>query len=100
MLTVPTLPCHIRRVPRCAFRAGGNQAGGCAAGDLLFTLVQGLQPAKDCAKITGMLLEMTEAEILHILEDRDALTKKARAHLPYQIQSVSNGVEDLLTPLP
>lgn len=50
----------------------------CAAGDLLFTLVQGLQPAKDSAKITGMLLEMTEPEILHILEDRAALIKKAR----------------------
>lgn len=62
----------------------GNIAGaiwvfGCAAGDLLFTLVQRLQPAKDSAKITGMLLEMTEPEILHILEDRDALIKKACA---------------------
>lgn len=46
-------------------------------GDRLFTLVQGLQPDKDSAKITGMLLEMSEAEILHILEDSDALVQKA-----------------------
>ncbi|BDA44764.1 probable polyadenylate-binding protein, cytoplasmic and nuclear [Coccomyxa sp. Obi] len=45
-------------------------------GDRLFTLVQGLQPDKDSAKITGMLLEMSEAEILHILEDSDALVQK------------------------
>ena len=50
---------------------------GCGAGDRLFTLVQGLQPDKDSAKITGMLLEMSEAEILHILEDSDALVQKA-----------------------
>ncbi|CAL8469500.1 g9041 [Coccomyxa elongata] len=50
-------------------------------GDRLFTLVQGLQPDKDSAKITGMLLEMSEAEILHILEDSDALVQKVNEAL-------------------
>lgn len=55
----------------------GYQEFCCAVGDRLFTLVQGLQPDKDSAKITGMLLEMSEAEILHILDDSDALVQKA-----------------------
>lgn len=49
----------------------------CWAGDALFTAVQALHPEKDSAKVTGMLLEMTEPEILRILEDPDALAKKA-----------------------
>jgi polyadenylate-binding protein len=44
-------------------------------GESLFPLVQGIAP-QHAGKLTGMLLEMDNAEILHLLEDSDAL--KAR----------------------
>jgi polyadenylate-binding protein len=46
-----------------------------AIGDRLFTLVQVQQP-EHAAKITGMLLEMDNSELLEILEQPDVLTSK------------------------
>lgn len=50
----------------------------CAAGDALFPAVSELQPEHG-AKVTGMILEMSEAEILHVLAKPPALRAKVGA---------------------
>lgn len=48
-------------------------------GERLFPLIQGMYP--DLAgKITGMLLEIDNSELLHMLESRDSL--KAKVNIP------------------
>lgn len=44
-------------------------------GDSLYPLVKQLEPF-DTAKVTGMLLEMDQTEVLHLLESPDALRAK------------------------
>lgn len=44
-------------------------------GDSLYPLVKQLEPV-DTAKVTGMLLEMDQTEVLHLLESPDALRAK------------------------
>ena len=44
-------------------------------GDSLYALVKQLEPV-DTAKVTGMLLEMDQTEVLHLLESPDALRAK------------------------
>jgi len=44
-------------------------------GERLFPLIQDKHPGV-AGKVTGMLLEMDNAEILHLLEDRDLLTSR------------------------
>ncbi|XP_050214474.1 polyadenylate-binding protein 5-like [Mercurialis annua] len=44
-------------------------------GDHLYPLVERLQP-EHVAKVTGMLLEMDQTEVLHLIESPDALKKK------------------------
>lgn len=44
-------------------------------GEQLFPLVERLQP-DHTGKVTGMLLEMDQTEVLHLIESPDALNKK------------------------
>lgn len=44
-------------------------------GENLYPLVEQLEP-ESAAKVTGMLLEMDQTEVLHLLESPDALKAK------------------------
>lgn len=44
-------------------------------GEQLYPLVERLEP-RNVSKVTGMLLEMDQTEILHLIESPDALKKK------------------------
>lgn len=44
-------------------------------GESLYPLVDQLEP-ENAAKVTGMLLEMDQTEVLHLLESPDALKAK------------------------
>jgi polyadenylate-binding protein len=44
-------------------------------GEQLYPLVERLEP-DHVAKVTGMLLEMDQTEVLHLIESPDALKKK------------------------
>jgi len=46
-------------------------------GEKLFPLVQLQQPSL-AGKITGMLLEMDDSELLHLLESSEALSEKIK----------------------
>ena len=46
-------------------------------GERLFPLIQSTHP-DEAGKITGMLLEIDNAELLHMLESRDALAAKTQ----------------------
>ena len=49
-------------------------------GEALYPLVDAVEPASS-AKITGMLLEMDQSEVLHLIESPDALTSKVQEAL-------------------
>ena len=44
-------------------------------GEALYPLVEALEP-QSAAKVTGMLLEMDQSEVLHLIEDKGALSSK------------------------
>jgi len=44
-------------------------------GEALYPLVEALEP-QAAAKVTGMLLEMDQSEVLHLIEDKGALSSK------------------------
>ena len=46
-------------------------------GEALYPLVEG-KDATNAAKITGMLLEMDQSEVLHLIESPDALSSKVQ----------------------
>lgn len=46
-------------------------------GEALYPLVDAVEPASS-AKITGMLLEMDQSEVLHLIEDSKALSDKVQ----------------------
>ena len=49
-------------------------------GEALYPLVDAIEPASS-AKITGMLLEMDQSEVLHLIEDPGALQAKVQEAL-------------------
>ena len=53
-------------------------------GERLFPLIQGMYPNM-AGKITGMLLEMDNAELLHMLESTDALRLKVKTENVFNV---------------
>lgn len=47
-------------------------------GERLFRLIQKFKIPQLASKITGMLLELDNSEILHLIESNDALRSKVR----------------------
>jgi len=72
-------------------------------GEALYPLVEACEPAA-AAKVTGMLLEMDQSEVLHLIEDQGALNAKvgeamhvlrAAGQAPEQVSTVADGVANL-----
>ena len=55
-------------------------------GERLFPLIQAMQP-EAAGKITGMLLEIDNTELLHMLESRDSL--KAKVGFPASVSALT-----------
>ena len=73
-------------------------------GENLYPLVEQLEP-EAAAKVTGMLLEMDQTEVLHLLESPDALKAKVAEamdvlrNVSQQLQQQSGGVANQLAGL-
>ena len=72
------------RRPHAGRAARGTQLPNASAdqqrmllGEALYPLVDAVEPASS-AKITGMLLEMDQSEVLHLIEDSKALSDKVQ----------------------
>ena len=69
-------------------------------GENLYPLVEQLEPEM-AAKVTGMLLEMDQTEVLHLLESPDALKAKVAEamevlrNVAQQQQQATNAVDQL-----
>mmetsp|Transcript_15012 Transcript_15012/g.38182 ORF Transcript_15012/g.38182 Transcript_15012/m.38182 type:complete len:649 (+) Transcript_15012:358-2304(+) len=72
-------------------------------GEALYPLVEAVEPAA-AAKVTGMLLEMDQSEVLHLIEDQAALNAKVAEAMhvlrqagqaPDQVSQVADGVASL-----
>ena len=72
-------------------------------GEALYPLVEAVEPAA-AAKVTGMLLEMDQSEVLHLIEDQGALNAKVgeamhvlrqAGQAPEQVSTVADGVANL-----
>lgn len=61
-------------------------------GEQLFPLVERIERG-NAAKVTGMLLEMDQTEVLHLIESPDALKKKVSEAMDV-LRSVSGSVGD------
>ena len=48
-------------------------------GERIFPLIEAMYPGQEAGKITGMLLEMDNAELLMMLESRDLLQTKVHS---------------------
>ena len=59
-------------------------------GESLYPMVDAIEP-KLAAKVTGMLLEMDQAEVLHLIEDKMALTLKVAEAKAVLLQAVAEG---------
>ncbi|KAG8660713.1 polyadenylate-binding protein 3 isoform X2 [Manihot esculenta] len=64
-------------------------------GDHLYPLVKRLQP-DHVAKVTGMLLEMDQTEVLHLIESPDALKKKVAEAMQVLREAGASPVGDQL----
>ena len=53
-------------------------------GERLFPLIQGLFPDM-AGKITGMLLEIDNSELVHMLEHKESLSSKVHKYLNFLI---------------
>ncbi|CAI9261327.1 unnamed protein product [Lactuca saligna] len=58
-------------------------------GESLYPLVDQLEP-ENAAKVTGMLLEMDQTEVLHLLESPDALKAKSRQKALADLQQMQS----------
>lgn len=71
-------------------------------GENLYPLVEQLEP-DNAAKVTGMLLEMDQTEVLHLLESPEALKAKVAEAMEVlrnvAQQQQAGGVADQLTSL-
>merc|ERR1719396_215919 len=72
-------------------------------GEALYPLVEAVEPTA-AAKVTGMLLEMDQSEVLHLIEDQGALNAKVgeamhvlrqAGQAPEQVSTVADGVANL-----
>lgn len=69
-------------------------------GENLYPLVEQLEPEM-AAKVTGMLLEMDQTEVLHLLESPDALKSKVAEamevlrNVAQQQQAATNAADQL-----
>lgn len=69
--------CQIRFVTLISFFSLGER---------LFPLIQSMHPTL-AGKITGMLLEIDNSELLHMLESPESLRSKVGGLLPYLVLS-------------
>ncbi|KAK6940077.1 Polyadenylate-binding protein/Hyperplastic disc protein [Dillenia turbinata] len=97
-MPVPTLDAHrTAPVPLASALASANPDDQRRMlGEQLFPLVQRLEPDYT-GKVTGMLLEMDQTEVLHLIESPDALKKKVAEAMDVLRQAASgNDVTDRL----
>lgn len=65
-------------------------------GEHLYPHVEKLEP-NNAAKVTGMLLEMDQSEVIHLLESPDALKQKVAEAMEVLVKAASeSGVSDQL----
>ena len=64
-------------------------------GERLFPLIKNMQP-ESAGKITGMLLEIDNTELLHMLESRESLKAKVRFEHAYLGESIASSPGFLL----
>jgi polyadenylate-binding protein len=62
-------------------------------GEQLYPLVERLEP-DHVAKVTGMLLEMDQTEVLHLIESPDALKKKVAEAMQVLQEAGASSVGD------
>jgi polyadenylate-binding protein len=69
-------------------------------GENLYPLVEQLEP-EAAAKVTGMLLEMDQTEVLHLLESPEALKSKVNEAMEVlrTVQQQATGTADQLASL-
>lgn len=68
-------------------------------GEQLYPLVERLE-RNQAGKVTGMLLEMDQTEVLHLIESPDALKKKViEAMNVLRLASAGSDISDQLGPL-
>jgi polyadenylate-binding protein len=68
-------------------------------GEQLYPLVECLEP-DHVAKVTGMLLEMDQTEVLHLIESPDALKKKVAEAMQVLQEAGASSVGDQPSSLP
>merc|ERR1719263_1262496 len=66
-------------------------------GEALYPLVEAIEPAA-AAKVTGMLLEMDQSEVLHLIEDQAALNAKV-AEAMHVLRAAGQAPEQVADPV-
>ncbi|KAF9609213.1 hypothetical protein IFM89_014407 [Coptis chinensis] len=89
---LPTTLCEAQRPTLAsALASAGPERQRAMLGEQLFPLVQCFEHAL-AAKVTGMLLEMDQTEVLHLIESPDSLKRKVNEAMAV-IRIVSSGLE-------